>query len=88
MQDTLIINDVKYTKVPENYEDVEKELNDIKRKVNELCAMLEDEEQQAVDICNEKKALGLSINAIESEGFLRGIISARSLLDYVFDATA
>lgn len=85
MQDTLIINDVKYTKVPENYDELEKELNDIKRKVNDLCTRFEDEEQQAVEICNENKELGLSINAIESEGFLRGIIRARSLLDYMFD---
>lgn len=85
MQDTLIINDVKYTKVPENYDELEKELNDIKRKVNDLCTRFEDEEQQAVEICNENKELGLSINAIESEGFLRGIIRARSLLDYTFD---
>ena len=85
MQDTLIINSVKYTKVPENYDDLEKELNAIKQKVNELCTRFEDEEQQAIEICSENKEIGLSLNAIESEGFLRGIIRARSLLDYVFD---
>lgn len=85
MKDSISIDGIRYTRVPEESSRSEKELFKFKQAMLEICARLEQAEEEALDIYSQMKEGGLSFNSVESEGNLRGIRYARSVFDSMID---